>query len=307
LAVLAAATAIALSWRRQLPDPVASHWGLNGRADGFSSLTSTLTIMLTLGIVLVAGFGAATFRLGQSAITRRIGASTTVWSALFVSLLTLGTLYIQRGLADARDAGGIGAVFLVTIVGSLVPAVAVGLLIASDPPMSTDDPVAADAPRARLVAGRETGWTATVSAGPALSAGLLAVALLLAMVVVTRFWVLLIVVGIIGLAVASMFRWVVRVDDSGLLLRSALGWPRIRVPLDEVVRADVTEVRPVRDFGGWGLRVGRGGRVGVVLRGGEALLVQRTGGRSVAVTVDNANIPAGLLNTLADRARTTNE
>jgi hypothetical protein len=40
-----------------------------------------------------------------------------------------------------------------------------------------------------------------------------------------------------------------------------------------------------------------------VLRSGEALLVERTGGRSVAVTVDGAATAAGLLNALADHAR----
>jgi hypothetical protein len=100
-----------------------------------------------------------------------------------------------------------------------------------------------------------------------------------------------------------MFRWVIRVDGTGLTIRSAIGWPRIRVPLNEVLRADVTQVRPLRDYGGWGLRVGRGGRIGVVLRSGDALLVQRTGGRSIAVSLDGAYTAAGLLNALADHAR----
>ena len=57
------------------------------------------------------------------------------------------------------------------------------------------------------------------------------------------------------------------------------------------------------EFGGWGYRVGRGGRVGVVLRTGEALQVQRTGGRAFVVTVDDAATGAALLNTLAARSR----
>ena len=57
LAVLAAATAVALSWHDELPDPVASHWGVNGTADGFSSLNGTLTVMVGFGVALVVGFG----------------------------------------------------------------------------------------------------------------------------------------------------------------------------------------------------------------------------------------------------------
>jgi hypothetical protein len=226
-----------------------------------------------------------------------------IWSALFLSLMTLGTLYIQRGLADARDVGGIDEVLFVAIIGSLLPAIVVGVLVPGDPGLPAKDAIAADAPRATLADGERTTWIGNADAGSAIGVAVLAVAAVLALVVVTRVWALLIVVGLIGILIASMLRWVVRVDGTGLTVRSALGWPRLRVPLDEVVRADVIEVRPLRDFGGWGLRVGRGGRVGVVLRRGEALLVERTGGRSVAVTVDGAATAAGVLNALADLAR----
>ena len=58
------------------------------------------------------------------------------------------------------------------------------------------------------------------------------------------------------------------------------------------------------DFGGWGWRTGLGGdRTGVVLRTGEALKVERTGGRLFFITTDDAAGAAALLNTLADRAR----
>lgn len=303
LAVLVAATAVAQSWRGQLPDPVASHWGVDGTADGFSSVNATLAVMFGFGVALVLGFGAVTVLLGHSAAARRIGAAATIWSALFLSLLTLGTLYIQRGLTDSRHVGGIGGVLLVAILGSLLPAIAVGMLVPGDRRLPTSDTVAADAPRAALVAGERTTWTAPTDAGPAIGIGLGAVAALLALVVVTRIWGLLVLVGVLGIVIASMFWWVVRVDRTGLSVRSALGWPKVLVPLDEVVRADVIEVRPLRDFGGWGLRVGLSGRIGVVLRSGEALLVQRTGGRSVAVTVHDAVTAAGVLNVLADHAR----
>jgi hypothetical protein len=303
LAVLAAATALALSWRDELPDPVASHWDIDGRADGFSSLNAILAVMLGFGVAFVLGFGALTLVLGQSAVTRRLGAGLTIWSAMFFSSLTLGTLYVQRGLADAREAGGIGGALLTAMAGSLLLAVVVGALVPDDPRLPTSDPVPADAPRVGLASGEHTAWVARTGAGPVFGVGILATAALLALVVVTRIWPLLVVGALIVIVVVAMCWWVVRVDRTGLTIRSTTGWPRIHVPLDEVVRADVIEVRPLRDFGGWGLRVGRHGRVGVVLRSGQALLVQRTGGRSVAVTVDDAATAAGLLNAHADHAR----
>jgi hypothetical protein len=102
---------------------------------------------------------------------------------------------------------------------------------------------------------------------------------------------------------AAMLAFTVRVDATGLTVRSILGRPGTHIPADEVERASVTEVRALRQFGGWGWRVGRGGRVGVVLRSGEGLLVERSGGRSFVVTVGDAATGAALLNTLADRAR----
>jgi hypothetical protein len=303
LAVLAAAALVAWSWREELPDPVATHWGVGGVPDGFSSLNAAVAVLLGIGVVLVLGFGGITLSLGQSAVTRRIGAAATIWSALFLSLLTLGTLNVQRGLADAHEAGGVGGALVVAVVGSLVPALIAGLLVAGDPLQPTSEPVAADAPRAASDTGEGSTWVGRAESGPAIWVGLAAVALVLALVVVTRLWALLIVVGVVAVLVASMCAFVVRVDATGLTVRSVLGWPRLRVPLEEVVRADVAQVRPLPDFGGWGLRVGRGGRVGVVLRRGEALLVQRTGGRSVVVTVDDAERAAGLLNSIADQSR----
>jgi hypothetical protein len=40
-----------------------------------------------------------------------------------------------------------------------------------------------------------------------------------------------------------------------------------------------------------------------VVRAGEAILIHRTGGRQLLVTIDDATTGAALLNTLADRSR----
>jgi hypothetical protein len=126
---------------------------------------------------------------------------------------------------------------------------------------------------------------------------------LVAVAVATRTWAVLAVPAVILIMLVGLSAYAVRVDREGLTVRSVFGWPRYRVPLDEVVRADVTEVSPLREFGGWGWRVGRGGQVGVVLRKGQALAVTRTGGRCFVLTVDDAATAAGVLNALADRHR----
>jgi hypothetical protein len=303
VAILVGAALTALSWRAELPDPVASHWGANGAVNGFSSLSSVVAVMLLGGLVLVLGFGAIMFWLGQSAFARRVGAAATTWSVLFVTTLTLGSLSLQRGLDDARDTGGIDGVLLLAFAGSFLAAVLVGVSVPGDPRQPTSEPVETTAPRVPLVGGAPARWTGSATSATGISVGLAAAALVLGLVMLTHFWALLVVVVVLFAVIVAMSSVVVRVDDHGVAIRSPLGWPRMRVPLDEVRRADVTDVRPLRDFGGWGWRVGRSGRIGVALRRGESLLVERTGGRSVVVTVDDARAAAGLINALTDRAR----
>ena len=97
----------------------------------------------------------------------------------------------------------------------------------------------------------------------------------------------------------GMFR--VRVDSSGLLVRSFLGVPWFRVAAADITGARVIRVAPVGDFGGWGLRGGAGGQFGVIVRGGEALEVDRAGRAPFVVTVDDAATAAALLQTVAAR------
>jgi hypothetical protein len=301
-ALLGAAALLANSWRGQLPDPVASHWGTNG-PNGYSTLDALIGLLLVTGLVLVLGFGAITLTLGHTAATRRIGAAGTIWSALFLSIITAGSLFGQRGIQDARDAPGIGGVLLVAFIGSFVSAVLAAVVVPGDPPQPTATPVDSTAPRAVLVEGEGTVWSGAADSRGALVVGLVAVALIVMLAVVTDLWALIAVAIAVFALIATMSVVTVRVDQAGLTVSAPTRWPRIRVPLNELVRADTVEVRPMRDFGGWGWRVGRGGRLGIVLRGGEALLVERTGGRSIVVTVDGAGVAAGTLNALADRAR----
>ncbi len=303
LLVILVAAAIAWSWQSRLPDPIASHWGVGGKPDGFSSVGGAIGLLLGLGGGLVLLFGGATWGMGRTSVIRRIAAASTVWAALFMSLVILGTLYIQLDLPDARDAGGVNGVMLVALLGSLLPAIVVAAVLPGDERLPTTAPVAADAPRVKLVDGERATWIGRVSSPVAFVIAVPVLILSVVMVVIAQAWAMLAISVAVMVTVVTLSAFVVRVDRAGLTIRSALGWPRYRVPLDEVVRADVTQVSPVKDFGGWGWRVGKDGRVGVVLRKGDSLLVERTGGRSIVVTVDRADQAAGLLNALADRSR----
>ena len=109
---------------------------------------------------------------------------------------------------------------------------------------------------------------------------------------------------VVAAAVLSSTWFTVTVDRRGLAVRSAARLAaRSSCRSTRCVQAEVVDRRPFPEFGGWGYRVGRGGRVGVVLRTGEGSRSSAPAAASLVVTVDDAATGAALLNTLAARAR----
>ncbi|MGF0116252.1 DUF1648 domain-containing protein [Promicromonospora sp. Marseille-Q5078] len=302
-ALTLAAAAVAWSWLDDLPDPVASHWSGGGAPDGFSAPGPFVLVFAALGIGLIAVFVVIGSVAGTAASTRRFAVAGSVWSGGFVAGMLLTTLAPQRGLADASQVALPGWAIAVVLVAPLVPAAIVALLVPADPPLPAAGPLADDAPRTPVRAGERAVWLRRATGGPGLAVGMVAILVTAVLAVALETWAMLVLPVLLAGLFAAMFAFTVRVDDSGLTVRSVLGWPGTHVPADEVLGASVVQARPFAEFGGWGWRIGRGGRVGVVLRAGEALLVERTGGRSFVVTIDDAATAAALLHTVADRSR----
>jgi glutamine cyclotransferase len=82
-------------------------------------------------------------------------------------------------------------------------------------------------------------------------------------------------------------------------VRGVLGWPRTQVPLTTITHADVEDVHPMA-YGGWGWRM-RTDRTAIVTSSGPGLVVHRSDGASLVVTVDGADEAAGVVNRLVDR------
>jgi hypothetical protein len=81
----------------------------------------------------------------------------------------------------------------------------------------------------------------------------------------------------------------VRVDKDCLEVRCGhIGVPRRRIPLDEVIGADFAPQVTPRHWGGWGYRWRPEQGTAVVVRRGEALVLQLGDGRTFTVTVDDA-------------------
>ncbi|MES1169286.1 MAG: hypothetical protein ABUL47_01215, partial [Leifsonia sp.] len=117
-----------------------------------------------------------------------------------------------------------------------------------------------------------------------------------------RFGALVLVPVVLLIVLLTTSFWTVQADDSGLIVRSAAGWPRFRTAADQIAEAGTTDVRVLGEFGGWGIRFGRGRRLGIVMRSGEALEVQNRNGSALVVTVDDAGTAARLLSAVAQRA-----
>ncbi|MER7947531.1 DUF1648 domain-containing protein [Streptomyces sp. NPDC096079] len=292
LALTAHLLVLALGYDR-LPDPLATHFGGGGRADGFTG-RAAFTVIST---ALLLGLGA-----GWTLLVRR----TALWGAWATAGFTGALLVLLvRDNLDAGDAALVSSPLANLTLAAAVAALfaAAGLALTRLVPPAPAEAPTASVPRLPLGASEVAGWTRSTGSRPLTALAVLALVaapavLLLAPWPGALLGLLGLVVGVPGLALARVR---VTVDRRGLTVRPALAArPRIRVPLDEVAEAGVRDLDAMGDFGGWGYRV-RAHRTGVVLRSGEALVVRRSGGREFAVTVPDARTAAALLNTLAER------
>ncbi|PZF84047.1 DUF1648 domain-containing protein [Jiangella anatolica] len=308
----AVGVALVLGWRDELPSRIATHWGVDGTADGFGSVTAVAWLIggfaagfALLGLVLVLAVRA-------DATVTRLVAATTAGTTAFVSALVVLLAERQRGLADADGLELPGLV----VVGALALGVAVAVLAAVLAPrrpaagtasLGALPAGATEPPQLTVGEGERVVWTRPAGTGGVPAAVLVAGTGVTAIAgVVGRQWWVLGLSLVLAVLTAAMFSVTVTVDERGLTVRGRLfGRPRMHTSLDRIARASVVAVRPVRDFGGWGYRVSAIGPLkgtsGYVLRGGEALLVERTDGGRTVVTVDDAATAAALLNGLLQR------
>ena len=293
----------------RLPDPIAVHWGFSGAADRFGSPVGGFVLLAVFGLA----FAALGFAIGRtseqlaSSTQRFLLALLTGLSALLAWVFA-SSVVLQVGLVDAHAAP--------SILPAMIAGFAIGVVVGVVAWFALPRPVALPAPEPVEVAPVELREGERVSfiqrlepsrAVGVLAIGILAVALVGGGVVMALFaptvafviWTVVMLAGGL-LSVAALF-WSVTIDRRGLVVRLALGFPRFVIPAAEVATATTTDIVPLRDFGGWGIR-GVGQRIGVIVRSGEAIEVTRKDGRVFVVTVPQSTRGAALLNALAARA-----
>ena len=309
LIVWAVAVTVQLAWLPSLPDPVAIHWGGGDGPDGFApawvsvALTAGLGAGLTGLFAFFVGFG----RGPVPTATHKLLASMSLAVSVFVGTLVTASLGVQRGLDDARDAPDLGGWVGLSLLGA--GAVAVAAWFALPKAVRVGDSAEPARPLA-LAPGERGVWIATVRVPTAIAVVILAaigLSLVAAgfAVAVTGgvLWPVLAAPALLVVLCALGLVWRVRVDASGLTVRSLpFGWPRRRIRAADIASVSVVQVDPVAQFGGYGWRWAPGGGMGVIVRPGEGILVVTRDDRRFTISVDDAQTGAALLATLSASA-----
>ena len=309
-AVAALGLATYLAYRSELPERVATHYGIAGRPDGSMTFEQFL---IAVGVLMVLGWGACAF----IALTRRrfqpMVAPTLSFVGAFLVALGSGILATtaigQRGLDSWQDASLSPWALIPWLAGSLIVGSAAAKIASSLPHLADTDGDTAP-PAMDLAPGERAFWTSTMSAGwpLLLGAAVLVVGVILAQLMEPsiRLWISIALL-LPGIAVITFSRIRVTADRSGLTVRYGfLGWPRTSVPLSRIATAQAIDVRPT-EWGGWGYRgnLTLMNRAAVVLRAGPGIRLDLLDGKVFVVTIDDPDIPARLLNAEASRLTTT--
>lgn len=282
-------------YHQRLPERLAVHWGLGGDPDGAMRLSLLLTLVLVL--VVVPATVIAVLARRRRAQRGEIAAPMAIagFIAALVAAMSWLTIATNLDVDHWREASrvgllGIGApVLLAAVLARSVSRLARGLESVAAP---------AHAAAAGLAPGAPTVWSGSARSVWALPLTL--GSLLLAVIIAVRSPLAGLALGLpalIGLAFTSIR---MTVDPRGVrILYGKLGWPRQRVKLAEIEQATSLHVRPMA-WGGWGYRgsLRITGRAAIVLRGGEGVQLDLTGGRRMVITVDDAEAAARLINNL---------
>jgi len=294
-------------WTPELPNPVASHWGVNG-PDGFTTVGGVIALPLLITLAFAAFAAIVSWKgapQGGLLWAHKILIATSVFLAVLLTVVSSGSLAIQRGLESAESAGDIGGIMVAAFVIAALLALFAWLMLPAAE-LITSSAVAAepiegsDAQRVHFSTSTRLGPGVVVIA----VAALVALGLALAIQAFTNPAELLLPasIGIIVIALAvSTLSWRVTIDRRGLRVRSAMGWPRTTIAPDQVQSVAVVDVNPIGEFGGYGWRWAPGGRSGIVLSKGEAVEVTRTNGKKFLVTMHDAKGAAVALATVAKK------
>ena len=307
LLVAAVLVLVPLGLRDRLPDPLAVHWTDAPVPDNSMSFTANLVTPLVVWGVMWAVLLGLVFH-GRS-LERRNGRAF-LWGSMFgggVFMVGVGGAVLLANLdaptwTQARmPFWSVGVVVPV----SLAVGVLAGFLCRGAPDQRP--PASERPPTLRLRPGQRSVWVSRTG-NPwlvAVTGAAFVVTVVTVVVALPRIlsgagalpWSVLIgpvIVLIAGLLVSSV---TARVTGDGLAIGfGLLGWPIRRIRLSKIDSA-WSEVRYPSQTGGWGFR-GFPGTATIMLRGGECLVIRYRSGGQLAISIDDAEHGAALINAL---------
>ena len=185
-----------LAYRSDLPNRVASHYGISGRPDG--SMTPE-QFFIVIGGLMVLGLGGCV----AIALTRRklrpMVAPSVAFVGAFIGALCAGMLATtaidQRGLERWQDATLSPWALIVWIGGSVI-AGSVAARIASSLPFDSETGTDPPLPVMNLTPGERVFWSSTLSARWPLSSSLAVLLVALVVTQLTQLWVVLVFIAI---------------------------------------------------------------------------------------------------------------
>lgn len=291
-----------IAWVPGLPAEVASHWSGSGAPDdSLPTMSVFIGALILSSLALIATIVLLGFRRPGLQAKRFIIFLLGLVGGLAAGVWIVPTwLTLQAGSVEGAELGfwiiplGIGSLY------GIIPAA----ILPAQPGGLDRNAVTASLDLGETEIGA---WSRTMSAKPFLwiTLGMCA---LFALVYTP---ILLsddpstagfgLAIGVLAVLVcASFIRLRVSIDWRGLRVVSLFGIPLKRIALDQVSAVEAAEIRPM-DWGGWGYRI-MPGRSAVVLRSGPGLVVTTTSDKLFAITLDDPERPAALLQTLAARS-----
>ena len=303
-------TVLQMIWIPRLPDPIAIHWGISGAPDGYGTMWIPLIATVLCALVLPCLMSLQELkgvRRGDVGPTYRFTAAAACGFSAFFAVLFTWTTGMQVDIPSWTGSPSVLPALLV----ALVVAVVVGVVGWRFQPDVKECVV-----RYRKVApitlrrDERVSWIASITMSRmSMTFILMVLAGLIIGAVAARLvgtnstaWLLTGTAVVVAIVIGTMTAFHVHVDKTGLLVHSVAGLPKFRVPLVEIAEVAVTDVNPLGEFGGVGIRHAPG-KFGVILRSGEALVVTRTNGRQFVVSVDGAESAAELLEALVRREK----
>ncbi|MEW2359721.1 DUF1648 domain-containing protein [Spirillospora sp. NPDC029432] len=301
-----------LALRDRLPDPLASHWNGSGAPDGHSSFTTWLLVCAATWLVFCAAAAATGVSGWERRRARAMYGATLAFGAGVTAGMIATSLRANLDRATYREAGEVGPGPLALVLAGAAVLALIGWLIGGTGSDRADPPPGGE-PRlgVRARPGQRPVWIGYVRSRWAFALGALlaaggALGALLALLLpepLTPGGPLagplagVALIGLVGLTLSSAR---VTVNARGLAVGfGPLGRPVRRIPLEAITSAWAEERRPA-EVGGWGYRLSGKGTT-VMLRKGECLVVQHGRDARFAVSVDDAERGAALINSLRDR------